>query len=127
MVQRRGGGRSRLTQGRYAAPPHAAVHVLGAVSWSLGATGTTRRQFEETADTVRTEIHGGVSLPVNSICKEPKLFRSGTFTSDLACNSPLEALLFFKGSHALEGYRMAHALLGQGRRPLTLHLQNRMA
>lgn len=46
---------------------------------------------------------------------------------DPACNSPLEALLFYKGYHALEGYRIAHALLGQGRRPLALHLQNRMA
>jgi serine O-acetyltransferase len=46
---------------------------------------------------------------------------------DPACNSPLEALLFFKGYHALESYRIAHVLLGQGRRPLALHLQNRMA
>src|SRR5262249_52194362 len=28
-----------------------------------------------------------------------------------ACNSPLEALLFFKGFHAIQAYRFAHALL----------------
>ncbi|WP_375415250.1 serine O-acetyltransferase [uncultured Bradyrhizobium sp.] len=46
---------------------------------------------------------------------------------DPACRSPLEALLFFKGYHAIQTYRLAHALLNKGRRPLALHLQNRMA
>jgi serine O-acetyltransferase len=46
---------------------------------------------------------------------------------DPACQSPLEALLFFKGFHAVQAYRMAHALLHQGRRALALHLQGRMA
>jgi serine O-acetyltransferase len=46
---------------------------------------------------------------------------------DPACNSPLEALLFFKGFHALQAYRMAHALLHQNRRALALYLQGRMA
>jgi serine O-acetyltransferase len=41
--------------------------------------------------------------------------------------SPLEALLFFKGYHAIQTYRLAHALLNKGRRPFALHLQNRMA
>jgi serine O-acetyltransferase len=44
---------------------------------------------------------------------------------DPACSSPLEALLFFKGYHALQAYRLAHALLHQGRRALALHLQSR--
>lgn len=46
---------------------------------------------------------------------------------DPACASPLEALLFFKGYHAIQTYRLAHALLNKGRRPFALHLQNRMA
>ena len=46
---------------------------------------------------------------------------------DPACNSPLEALLFFKGFHALQAYRMAHALLHQNRRALAFYLQGRMA
>jgi serine O-acetyltransferase len=44
---------------------------------------------------------------------------------DPACASPLEALLFFKGFHALQVYRLAHALLRQGRRALALYLQSR--
>jgi serine O-acetyltransferase len=45
---------------------------------------------------------------------------------DPACNSPLEVLLFRKGFHALQTYRLAHALLHQGRRALALFLQSRM-
>jgi serine O-acetyltransferase len=45
---------------------------------------------------------------------------------DPACNSPLEVLLFRKGFHALQTYRLAHALLHQGRRALALFLQDRM-
>jgi serine O-acetyltransferase len=46
---------------------------------------------------------------------------------DPACTSPLEALMFFKGFHGIQTYRLAHALLHQGRRALALHLQGRMA
>ncbi len=46
---------------------------------------------------------------------------------DPACLSPLEPLLFFKGFHAIETYRLAHALLKARRRLLALHLQARMA
>jgi serine O-acetyltransferase len=45
---------------------------------------------------------------------------------DPACNSTLEVLLFRKGFHALQTYRLAHALLHQGRRALALFLQDRM-
>jgi serine O-acetyltransferase len=46
---------------------------------------------------------------------------------DPACNSPLEALLFYKGFHAIQAYRLAHALLHRGRRALAYYLQSRMA
>jgi serine O-acetyltransferase len=46
---------------------------------------------------------------------------------DPACQSPLEALLFFKGYHAIEVHRCAYALLRRGRRALALHLQNRVS
>ena len=52
---------------------------------------------------------------------------AAVFDRDPACQSQLEALLFFKGYHALQTYRMAHAVLHQGRRALALHLQGRMA
>ena len=52
---------------------------------------------------------------------------AAVYERDPACNSQLEALLFFKGFHALQAYRLAHALLKQGRRALALYLQSRMA
>jgi serine O-acetyltransferase len=52
---------------------------------------------------------------------------AAVYDRDPACKSLLEALLFFKGFHALQGYRMAHAILRDGRRALALHLQGRMA
>ncbi len=45
---------------------------------------------------------------------------------DPACDSPLEALLFYKGFHAIQAYRFAHALLNRDRRSLALYLQGRM-
>lgn len=52
---------------------------------------------------------------------------AAVYDRDPACASPLEALLFFKGYHAIQTYRLAHALLNKGRRSFALHLQNRMA
>jgi serine O-acetyltransferase len=46
---------------------------------------------------------------------------------DPACQSPLEALLFFKGFHAIQTYRYAHTLLRQHRRALAQFLQSRSA
>ena len=46
---------------------------------------------------------------------------------DPACKSLLEPLLYFKGFHALQGYRIANWLLRQGRRGLALYLQSRIS
>ncbi len=52
---------------------------------------------------------------------------SATFERDPACNSHLEAFLFFKGFHALEGYRVAHWLWNEGRHPMALFFQSRVS
>jgi serine O-acetyltransferase len=52
---------------------------------------------------------------------------SATFERDPACNSHLEALLFFKGFHALEAYRVAHWLWNENRRPMALYFQSRIS
>lgn len=46
---------------------------------------------------------------------------------DPACSGPSEPLLYFKGFHALQSYRVAHWLWSQGRRALALHLQSRIS
>ena len=44
---------------------------------------------------------------------------------DPACLRMMEALLYFKGFHALQTHRLAHALLRAGRRDFALYLQSR--
>lgn len=46
---------------------------------------------------------------------------------DPACNSYLEPLLYFKGYHALQSYRVSHWLWHRGRRQVALFLQNRIS
>lgn len=46
---------------------------------------------------------------------------------DPACTSYLEPLLYFKGFHALQAYRITHWLWQQGRQHMALYLQNRIS
>lgn len=48
-------------------------------------------------------------------------------TRDPVCQSPLQALLFYKGFHALTAWRVAHWLWQQNRKPLAYFLQNRIS
>lgn len=52
---------------------------------------------------------------------------SAVFERDPACNTHLEAFLFYKGFHALESYRIAHWLWRQERRPMALFFQSRIS
>ncbi len=49
------------------------------------------------------------------------------FERDPACKSYVQPFLFFKGFQALQTYRVAHWLWGQGRETLALYLQSRMS
>ncbi len=46
---------------------------------------------------------------------------------DPACTGYLEPLLYFKGFHALQAYRVAHWLWNEGRKAMALYLQNRIS
>jgi serine O-acetyltransferase len=46
---------------------------------------------------------------------------------DPACTRLLEPLLYFKGFHALQAYRLSHWLWNEGRRDLALQLQSRIS
>lgn len=46
---------------------------------------------------------------------------------DSACSSLVTPLLYFKGFHALQAYRIAHWLWQQGRESMALYLQNRIS
>ncbi|HQZ13521.1 MAG TPA: serine O-acetyltransferase [Devosia sp.] len=48
-----------------------------------------------------------------------------TFERDPACHKSVDAFLHFKGFHAIQTHRFAHALWQAGRRDLALYLQSR--
>lgn len=49
------------------------------------------------------------------------------YTRDAACDQYIIPLLYFKGFHAIQSYRIAHWLWQQGRRVLALYFQHRIA
>lgn len=49
------------------------------------------------------------------------------YTRDAACDQYLIPLLYFKGFHAIQSYRIAHWLWQQERRPLAQYFQHRIA
>ncbi|HNI36813.1 MAG TPA: serine O-acetyltransferase [Pseudomonadales bacterium] len=65
--------------------------------------------------------------------EEPAIIRQvsrdmvACYERDAACDHYLMPLLYFKGFHALQSYRVAHWLWQQGRRMLALHIQSRMS
>ncbi|UJQ95343.1 serine O-acetyltransferase [Mariluticola halotolerans] len=50
---------------------------------------------------------------------------AATLERDPACHRAIEPFLYFKGYHALQTHRFAHALYNQGRRDMALYLQSR--
>jgi len=50
---------------------------------------------------------------------------AATLERDPACHRAIEPFLYFKGYHALQTHRFAHALYEQGRRDMALYLQSR--
>jgi len=49
------------------------------------------------------------------------------YERDPACHSYIQPLLYFKGFHSLQAYRVAHWLWGQGRKAMALYIQNRVS
>ena len=49
------------------------------------------------------------------------------YVRDPACDAYSTPLLYYKGFHALQAYRVTHWLWGQGRKTLALFLQNRIS
>lgn len=52
---------------------------------------------------------------------------AAVYDRDPACNRYIEPLLYFKGYHALQAYRLAHWMLNDGRRDFAMYLQSRMS
>jgi len=69
----------------------------------------------------------------DALAKSPEIGRAvradiqAVSERDPACPGYLATLLYYKGFHALESYRVSHWLWLQGRRSLARHLQNRIS
>jgi|TARA_B100002003_G_scaffold251855_1_gene298172 serine O-acetyltransferase len=62
-----------------------------------------------------------------SICEAIRADLQAIYERDPACERYSIPLLYFKGFHAIQSYRVAHWLFGQGRTALAFFLQNRIS
>jgi len=95
---------------------HALAYHLSQKLGSESITGLSLRQ------TIDQAIHGEADIG--------QLVRAdlaAVFERDPACNSYLEPFLYFKGFQALQAYRVAHWLWGNGRKEMALYLQSRIS
>lgn len=80
-----------------------------------------------------THLHPVVLREVigEALAKSPEIGRAAradlraVSSRDPACQGAWQPLLYFKGFHALEAYRVSHWLWKEGRSALALHLQHR--
>ena len=90
-------------------------HLAGKLA-SENLPGMLMRDVIEEALHKSPEIGRSVRLDIQAVSER-----------DPACPGYLATLLYYKGLHALESYRIGHWLWGQGRRSLARHLQNRIS
>lgn len=78
--------------------------------------GMLLRQMFDEAFTAEPDIAAAIRADIVAVLER-----------DPACTSHLEPILYFKGFHALQCYRIAHWFWNNNRRPLALFLQNRIS
>lgn len=61
----------------------------------------------------------------SSISEAMRIDLAAVYDRDPACTRYIEPVLYFKGFHAIQTYRLAHWLLKTGRRDFALYLQSR--
>jgi len=87
--------------------------IAGRLGDSVISAETIRRAFEEA-------LHDDSELGTLMRCDI-----AATFDRDPVCERLIEPLLYFKGYHAIQTHRLAHALWKSGRRDFALYLQSR--
>jgi serine O-acetyltransferase len=93
---------------------HAVIHRVSERLHHRDVPGALIRQAYE--DVIERDPSIGVAFRADMIA---------VIDRDPACLRLLEPLLYFKGFHALQTHRLAHALLKDGRRDFALYLQSR--
>lgn len=76
------------------------------------------------ADLIRQAFDDALEIDAE-IANRARTDLAATLERDPACHRAIEPLLYFKGFQALQTYRYAHALYGNGRLDLALYLQSR--
>ena len=85
----------------------------------LGNTEVHSMQLRELFDEALTEA--------SDIGESTRADIVAYYDRDPACHSYIQPLLYFKGFHALQAYRVAHWLWNKGRRAMALYLQSRIS
>jgi serine O-acetyltransferase len=76
------------------------------------------------ADLIRQAFHEAMAVRPE-IGAESRADLAATFERDPACHKMVDAFLHFKGFHAIQTHRFAHALWNAGRKDFALYLQSR--
>lgn len=98
-------------------------HLVDALSFQLAQRLAGPAMQHECILELFTEMFSKNPSIVLTTCADIEAIRA----RDPACTGYLHAFLCYKGLHALESYRVCHALWGQGRRTLAVLLQNRIS
>lgn len=94
---------------------------------ALGFVLANRLQNATLLSTQLVDIFDNVMLKDKDIQRSIRLDIQAFKDRDPACSSYSWALLYLKGYHSLQSYRVAHALWNQGRKVLALALQSRIS
>ncbi|GAB4848396.1 serine/threonine-protein kinase HAL4/sat4 [Ancistrocladus abbreviatus] len=94
---------------------------------ALGFVLANRLQNQTLLETQLMDIFCGVMMHDKDIQHSIRLDVQAFKDRDPACLSYCCALLYLKGYHSLQSYRVAHALWNQGRKILALALQSRIS
>lgn len=111
--------------------PEVAGLLLGAVLNQDRLEGAVVQRLADRLD--RKEVPGDIirQTYLDMIAREPSIaeaFRADLMAvadRDPACTRFIEPLLYFKGFHAIQTHRLAHALWKAGRKDFALYLQSR--
>ncbi|XP_077220990.1 putative serine acetyltransferase 2 isoform X2 [Tasmannia lanceolata] len=106
---------------------YASVLSHDCLECALGFVLANRLQNPTLLETQLKDIFDNVMMHDRGIQRSIRLDLQAFKDRDPACMSYSWALLYFKGYHALQSYRVAHALWNQGRKVLALALQSRIS
>lgn len=92
---------------------------------ALGFRLASRLDHQDVSDDLIRQAFAETSADHAEIGAAARADLAATLERDPACQRAIEPLLYFKGFHAIQTHRFAHALWNDGRKDLALYLQSR--